>query len=72
MVNLYYKVYIKKKKHKKIKNVLHKIKTECIIMQEIMETGKQKALYYPKELYYDKNELDSCPYRHPGGEKRAE
>ncbi len=33
-------------------------------MQEIMETGKQKVLYYPKELYYDKNELDSCPHIH--------
>ena len=32
-----------KKNAEKIKNVLHKIKPECIIMQEIMETGKQKS-----------------------------
>ncbi len=23
-----------------------------------IETGKQKILYYPKELYYDRNELE--------------
>ena len=40
-----------------IKNILHKNDNECIIMQEKAANRKQKILYYPKELYYDKNKL---------------